>query len=70
MTYTNLVHNSDPRILNLLFKLKHSWRDITRGNNILLVSNGRLDDGRVKGIWDQANDKIMFCYRRVEGFFV
>jgi hypothetical protein len=52
MTYTNLVHNGDPRVLYLLFKLDHGWGDITCGNNVLLVSNRGLDDGNVKSVWD------------------
>jgi hypothetical protein len=69
-TYTNLVHDGDPRILYLLFKLKHGWGDITCGDNVLLVSDRGLDDGRVEGVWDQANNKVVLCYRSVEGFVV
>jgi hypothetical protein len=68
--YTNLVHNSDPRVLCLLFKLEHGWGDITRGDNVLLVSDRGLDDGSVEGVWDQANNKIVLCYSSVEGFVV
>jgi hypothetical protein len=70
ITYTNLVHNGDPRVLYLLFKLEHGWGDITRGDNVLLVSDRGLDDGRVEGVWDQANNKIVLCYRSVEGLVV
>jgi hypothetical protein len=70
ITYTNLVHNGDPRVLYLLFKLEYGWGDITRGDNVLLVSDRGLDDGSVKGVWDQANDKIVLCYRSVQGFVV
>lgn len=70
ITYTDLVHNGDPRVLYLLFKLEHGWGDITRGDNVLLVSDRGLDDGGVKSIWDQANNKIVLCYRSVEGFVV
>lgn len=69
-TYANLVHNGDPRILGLLFKLEHGWGDITRGDNILLVSDRGLDDGSVEGVWDQANSKVVLCYCCVEGFVV
>lgn len=51
-THTNLVHDGDPCLLYLWFKLEHSWGDITCGNNVLLVANRRLDDGNVKGVWD------------------
>lgn len=70
VTYSNLVHNGDTRVLYLLFKLEHAWGDVTCGHNILLVSDRRLDDGRVKGVRDQANDKIVLCYSSVKGFVV
>jgi len=54
VAYTNLVHNGDSRVLCRLFKLEHGWGDITRGDNVLLVSDRGLDDGRVQLVWDQA----------------
>lgn len=68
ISYSNLVHNSNSGVLCLLFKLEHAWGDITCGHNILLLSDGRLDDGRVEGIRDQTNDKIVLCYSSVKGF--
>lgn len=65
-TYSNFVHNGDSRVLYLLFKLEHAWGDITCGHNILLVSDRRLDDGRVEGVRDQTNDKIVLCYSSVK----
>lgn len=70
ITYTNLVHNCDSCVFCLLFKLEHGCGDITRGDNVLLVSDRGLDDGRVEGVWDQANNKIVLCYRSVKGFVV
>lgn len=70
VTYSNLVHDGDSRILCLLFKLEHAWGDVTCGHNILLVSDRRLDDGRVEGVRDQTNDKIVLCYSIVKGFGV
>ena len=70
ISYSNLVHNSDSCVLCLLFKLKHAWGYITCGHNILLLSDGRLDDGRVEGVRDQTNDKIVLCYSSVKGFGV
>ena len=52
MTYTNFVQNGNPRVLGLLFKLKHGWGDITRGDNVLLVSNRGFDDGSMECVWD------------------
>ena len=51
-THTNLIHNGDPRVLYLLFKLEHGWGDITCGEYVLLFSNRGLDDGSVKSVWD------------------
>lgn len=53
-----------------MFKLEHGWGDITRGDNVLLVSNRGLDDGSVESIRDQANNKIVLRYRSVESVFV
>jgi hypothetical protein len=52
ITYTNLVHHGDPRLLDLLFELEHGWGDVACGDNTLLVSNRGLDDGDVKSVWD------------------
>ena len=70
MTHSNLVHDRDSRVLYLLFKLEHAWGDITRGHDILLVSDRRLDDGRVEGVRDQTNHKIVLCYSSVKGFVI
>lgn len=70
ISYSNLVHNSDSCLLCLLFKLEHAWGDITCGHYILLVSNRRLDDGRVEGVRDQTNDKIVLCHSSVKGFVI
>jgi hypothetical protein len=37
---------------------------------MLLVPNGRLDDGSMVGIWDQADDEVMLCDFGVEGLVV
>ena len=70
ITYTDLVHNGDTRVLYLLFKLEHGWGDITRGDNVLLVSDRRLDDGSMESVRDQTNNKIVLCYRSIESFIV
>ena len=70
VTYTDLVQNGDTGILGLLFKLEHSWRDITRGDDVLLLSDRGLDDGSMEGVWNQADNKIMLSYCSIEGFFV
>lgn len=70
ITYSNLVHNRDSRLLRLFFKLEHAWGDITCGHYILLVSDRRFDDCRVEGVRDQTNDKIVLCYSSVKGFVI
>lgn len=58
-TYTNLVHDSDARILSLLIKLHHSRGDVASGHDILLVANGGLDYIGMENVRDQADNKIM-----------
>ena len=70
ITYTNLVHNGDSRVLCLLVKLEHGWGDIASSDNVLLVSDSGLDDDGVEGVWDQADNKIVLCYSSVESFLI
>lgn len=37
---------------------------------MLLVSDGRLDDGGVVGVRDQANDQVVLGDGSIEGLFV
>jgi hypothetical protein len=37
---------------------------------MLLLSDGRLDDCRMKGIWDQADDQIVLRNCGIKGFLV
>ena len=50
--YANLVHDSDARILTLLVELHHGGRDVTCGDDMLLLSDGTLDDGSVESVRD------------------
>ena len=52
ITYTNLIHNGDPRIFYLLLKLEHGWGDVTRSDHVLLVPNGGLNNGGVESVRD------------------
>jgi hypothetical protein len=67
---TNLVHDGDTRGLGLLVQLEHGRRDVARRDNILLVADGRLDDGGVEGVGDQADDKIVLSNLSVESLVV
>lgn len=69
-TKANLVHDSDARILALLVELEHSRGDVARSDDVLLLSDGGLDDGGVEGIRDQADDKVVLGHLGVEGGIV
>jgi hypothetical protein len=59
-----------PGLLGFLLQLKYGRRDVVCCDNILLVSYGRLDDGRVESVRDQANDQVVFCNFSIESLFV
>ena len=67
---TDLVHDGDARGLGLGVKLHHGGRDIAGGDDILLVADGRLDDGGVEGVGDQADDEIVLSNDGIEGAVV
>jgi hypothetical protein len=67
---TDLVHDGDTGILALLVKLHHGGGDIAGGDNVLLLSDGTLDDGSVEGIGDQRDDKVVLGDLGVEGLLV
>ena len=75
-TYVNtrvnadLVHDSDARVLALLVKLQHGRRDVARGNDMLLLPDGTLDDGGVEGVGDKRDDQVVLGYLRVEGLVI
>lgn len=60
------VHHCDSSLLGFLLQLKHGRRDVTCCDNILLVSYGRLDDGRVESVRNQSNDQVVFCNFSIE----
>ena len=67
---TNLVHDGDTSSLGLSIKLHHSRRDIAGCDNVLLVSDSRLDDGGMEGIWDQTDHEIDLCDFGVKVFLL
>jgi hypothetical protein len=58
-TQTDFIHDSDAGILALLVELQHSRRNVACGDDMLLLSDGRFDDGGVEGVGDQADDKVV-----------
>lgn len=70
LSYANLVHDGDAGVLGLLVKLHHGRRHVAGGDDILLVANGRLDDGSVERVRDQADDDVVLGNGGIEGLFV
>lgn len=67
---TDLVHDGDTGLLGLLVKLHHGGGDIAGGDDVLLLADGRLDDGRVESVGDQADDQIVLGDLGVESGIV
>jgi hypothetical protein len=66
-TQANLVHDGDASILALLVELHHGRRNVARGDDMLLLANGRLDNSGVERVGDQANDQIVLGDLGVQG---
>lgn len=69
-TQANLVHDCNASILALLVELHHGRRNIARGDDMLLLSDSRLDHSGVEGVGDQANDKVVFSDFGVQGLLI
>ena len=69
-TYTDLIHDSDACVLGLLFELEHGRRHVACSDNILLFPDRGLNDSSVKGVGDQAYNKVMLRYRSVESLVI
>lgn len=59
LTQADLVHDGDASLLGLGVKLLHGGGDIAGGDDMLLVADGRLDDGGVVGVGDQADGQVV-----------
>lgn len=59
LTQANLIHNGDASLLAGLVELHHGGGDVAGGDDMLLLTDGRLNDGGVEGIRDQADDEVM-----------
>ena len=66
----NLVHDRNSSFLSIRIQLPHSIRDIASSNDIILVSNRRLDHIGVESIGYQTDDQFVFCNLGIEGFLV
>ena len=69
-THANLVHDGDTSILGGLVELHHGGRDVTGGDDILLLTDGGLDDEVVEDVGDQADDEVVLGNLGVESGLV
>lgn len=69
-TQADLVHDSDSGILALLVQLHHSGGDVASSDDILLLANGRLDDGGVESVRNERNDYVDLADLLIEGVAV
>jgi len=53
--YTNLVHDGDTSLLGLCVELHHRWGDVGGCDDVLLLADRRLDDGRVECVGDEGD---------------
>jgi hypothetical protein len=67
---TDLVHDSDTSLLGGGIELHHGGRDVGGCDDILLLADGRLDDGGVECVGDQADDNVNLGDFSVEGLVV
>jgi hypothetical protein len=63
---SDLIQDGNSCIFALLIQLQHCRRNVTGCDNILLVPDRRLDDGRVESVWDQGDDEVVLCNRSIE----
>lgn len=66
----NFVHDCNAGLLGLLVQFEHCGRDVTGCDDMLLVSNSRLDDSGVEGVGDQTDDQVVLCNLSIESFVV
>lgn len=63
---TDLVHDNNTGVLDLLLKSFDSRRDVTGGDDVLLVTDSGLDDLDVVDVRDQRDDNIVLRDSLVE----
>lgn len=66
----DLVHNGDAGLLGGTVELQHCRADVAGGDDMLLLTDGGLDDLGVEGVWDQGDDEVVLGDSSVEGLCV
>lgn len=56
---TNLIHNGDASLLNVLLQLHHRRRNVRRRDDILLSPDGSLDHRRMVSVRNKRDDKVI-----------
>jgi len=67
---TNLVHDSDTSLLAVLVQLHHCRGDVRGRDNVLLGTDGRLDNQGVESVGDQGYGDIVLRESLVEGVVI
>ena len=67
---TNLVHDGDTSLLALLIQLHHGGGDVAGRDDVLLLADGRLDDGGVECVGDERDDNVDLGNLGVEGLSI
>ena len=57
-------------VLALLVQLHHCWRNVTSCDDVLLVSDRRLDDKIMKIVRNQGDEEAVHYNRSIECLFV
>lgn len=69
-TQANLVHDGDAGGLGLGVELLHGRRDVAGGDDVHLLADGGLDDLRVEGVRDKADDEVMLANLSVQRLLI
>ena len=56
---TNLVHDDDPRLLDLILELADPGADVARRDNVRLALDRGLDDVDVVDVRDERDDEVV-----------
>lgn len=67
---SDLIKDCNSRVFALFIQLHHCWRNVTGCDDVLLVSDRRLDDGRMKIVRNQGDDEAVHCNRSIECLFI
>lgn len=64
---TNLIHDHDSGLLDLIFKFTDAVANVARGYNVRLALDGGLDNGDMVDVRNKRNDKIVLCNSLLQG---